>query len=507
MSDKPSRQRTSGILLHISSLASVFGIGDIGPAAYQFVDFLSAAKQSLWQVLPLNPTDGIYGHSPYSSISAFAANTLLISPQLLAGDGFLRREDIEPIPDFSKERVDYAAVAAYKANLFDKAFGNFKSRADKKAFKQFCALNINWLDDFAFFVALKDYYKGIAWCNWPSGVRDRNPKYLSALKKELWERIERERFLQYVFFKQWQALKEYCKQKHIELIGDIPIYVSYDSADVWANPEYFKLDKEKKLISVAGVPPDYFSKTGQRWGNPIYRWDALKKKQFSWWIERIAHNLKLFDSIRIDHFLGFVNYWEIPVGEETAVGGKWVKAPAVDFFKVLLRHLPHLPLIAEDLGLINNEVRKLMRQFGFPGMKVLMFAFGEDLPTHPYLPHNYIENCLVYTGTHDNNTVRGWFDHEASQEAKKRLFSYLGHEPLAEQIHWEFIRLAMMSVAKTIIIPMQDVLGLGANARMNIPSTTLGNWQWRLLGHQLSDAIAGMLAQMATLYAREPAKK
>ncbi|MEW6009548.1 MAG: 4-alpha-glucanotransferase [Candidatus Omnitrophota bacterium] len=503
MNRKNDSKRASGILLHITSLPSAYGIGDLGPGAYQFVDFLESTKQSVWQVLPLNPTDGINGHSPYSSISAFGANTLLISPQVLIEEGLLTEEDTKPLPNFPKDRVDYEAAIAYKEEIFNKSYSYFKRKTDKKSqYEEFCLKNSFWLDDFALYVSLKNYYKGIAWSDWPREVRDRDKIYLEQIRHELIERINKEKFLQFIFFKQWLTLKLYCQEKGIQIIGDVPIYVNYDSVDVWTHPELFKLDKEKKPQFVAGVPPDYFSKTGQRWGNPVYRWDILKRSGFVWWIKRLEHNLKLFDLVRIDHFRGFVAYWEIPASCETAVSGKWVKAPAKDFFKSLLKHFSRLPLIAEDLGIITMDVRQIMKEFGLGGMKVLMFAFGEDKPLHPYLPHNYIENCFVYTGTHDNNTARGWFENEARADEKKRFLNYIGHEISAENINWEFIRLAFMSVANTAIVPMQDILGLSRETRMNTPSTVKGNWLWRLSDGNIPQDISAKLLGMTEVYAR-----
>jgi 4-alpha-glucanotransferase len=311
-----------------------------------------------------------------------------------------------------------------------------------------------------------------------------------------------EKFFQYIFFKQWLALKSYCNSKNIQIIGDMPIYMNYDSCDVWANPEIFKLNEEKQPASVSGVPPDYFSATGQLWGNPVYNWEVLKQTQYSWWIKRVEHNLKFFDILRLDHFRGFVGYWEIPSGEETAINGKWVAAPAEEFFGTLLKHFPGLPIIAEDLGEITPDVREVMSRFGFPGMKILIFAFGDDLPVHPYAPHNYTENCLVYTGTHDNNTVKGWFRKEASLQLRNRLSAYLGHEASEDRIHWELIRLAMMSIARIAIIPMQDLLGLGEEARMNQPATIEGNWSWRLLPEQLTPTVTNKLTEMTEIYGR-----
>jgi 4-alpha-glucanotransferase len=495
-------KRGSGILLHLTSLPSPFGIGDLGPEAYRFVDFLDQAKQSYWQILPLNPIDPAYGNSPYHSISAFAFTKLLISPQLLVKDGLLDKSDILENSHFPREKVDYEAVIDYKNDLFQLAYERFKKAENREEFQKFCQKNSSWLDDFSLFVSLKSHYKGSEWSKWPEKIRDRDHETIQAIKKELKEEIERQKFLQYIFLQQWFALKSYCNQRRIRIIGDMPIYVDYDSVDVWAHPELFELDPQKKPYAVAGVPPDYFSTTGQLWGNPLYRWDVLQERGYEWWIQRTEQNLKLFDMVRIDHFRGFVGYWEVPASQSTALHGKWVKAPAVDFFNRLTQRFPDLHLIAEDLGVITPDVEEVMHHFGFPGMKVLLFAFGEDNPMHPYLPHNYERNCIVYTGTHDNNTVRGWFEGEAKPEEKRRVYHYLGREVPDQQIHWEFIRLAMMSVARTVIIPMQDILGLGAEARMNRPATTKGNWQWRLLPEQLSSSLAEKLGETTRVYGR-----
>jgi 4-alpha-glucanotransferase len=483
------KKRASGILLHITSLPSRFGIGDLGPEAYRFVDFLAQAKQSYWQILPLNPIDPAFDNSPYHSISAFAFSKLLISPELLVKDHLLDKQDILEVPHFPSEKVDYKGVIDYKENLFQLAYERFKRAENREDFQNFCQEYSPWLDDFSLFVSLKKHHKGSEWSRWEERIRDRKPEAVQAFKKELKEEIEKQKFLQYIFFLQWHALKSYCHQRRIRIIGDMPIYVDYDSADVWAHPELFQLDPQKKPYAVAGVPPDYFSATGQLWGNPLYRWDVLREKGYEWWIQRMGQNLKLFDMVRIDHFRGFVGYWEVPASENTAVHGKWTKAPAVDFFNRLTQRFPGLPLIAEDLGIITPDVQEVMHRFGFPGMKVLLFAFGEDDPMHPYLPHTYERNCVVYTGTHDNNTVRGWIEREANQEDRERLFRYLGRDIPESQVHWEFIRLAMQSVAETAIIPLQDVLGLRQEARMNTPASGKGSWQWRLLPEQLNPSI------------------
>ena len=493
-------KRGSGILLHITSLPSAHGIGDLGPWSYEFADFLSEAKQSFWQILPLNPTVAACGSSPYHSSSAFAGNTLLISPDSMVEEGLLTEGDIKPAPYFEKKEVDYPKVISYKEKIFNKAHERFK-RSREDEFEKFCSENSSWLEDFALFAALRVHF-GRVWNEWPSKIRDRQLKALQKLKNQLHDRIEREKFLQYVFFKQWFSLKSYCNDKGIQIIGDIPIYVDFDSADVWVNSGIFKLNGEKRPSFVAGVPPDYFSSTGQLWGHPVYRWDVLKELGYAWWIRRIEHNLKFFDLVRIDHFRGFVAYWEVQAGEKTAVKGRWVEAPAEDFFAALRERFSSPPIIAEDLGIITPDVREMINRLGFPSMRVLLFAFGEDLPTNPYAPHNHVKNSVVYTGTHDNNTVRGWFEREATPEDKKRLFRYLGREVSAQDVHWEFIRLAMMSVANMVIFPIQDILGLDEKARMNQPAIVEGNWRWRLLPEQLTPALARKLSEMTEIYGR-----
>ena len=495
-------KRGSGILLHLTSLPSSFGIGDMGPWAYRFGEFLAEAKQSYWQILPLNPTAPIYANSPYLSTSAFACNPLFISPDLLIQDDLLVISDLKLPPEFSAEKVSYKAVHHYKKMLLDRAFERFQGRKNLPEYERFCREQSYWLDDFALFKALKPRYRGKVWSDWPPDLRDRQPEALQAARKELFPELEREKFHQYVFFKQWLALKNFCNQKGVQIIGDIPIYVNYDSSDVWVHPELFKLDEQKKPYVVAGVPPDYFSKTGQLWGNPLYGWEVMKAGGYTWWIQRIAHNLKLFDLVRIDHFRGLVAYWEVPATERTAVNGKWVEAPAMDFFNQLAKKFPHLPIIAEDLGIITPDVREVMNHFKFTGMKVLLFAFGDDLSTNPYLPHNLPRNCVAFTGTHDNNTIKGWFEREATPEEKKNLWRYLGREVAIDDLPWELIRMVMMSVANTTIFPMQDVLGMGAEARMNHPSTQEGNWEWRLLPDQFTPALATRLRELTEIYGR-----
>jgi len=497
------QERGSGVLLHISSLPSGHGVGDLGPQAYKFVDFLSQSGQQYWQILPLNPTGTYLGNSPYTSYSVFAGNALFISVESLCQLGLLSKTDLENAPDFPQDHVNYDAVVNWKSKFLRRAFHHAEGRIERdQDFADFSRRNAHWLEDFSLFAALKDHYKEIAWYEWPEPVRDREMAELNTLRNRLEKRILRSKFIQYVFFKQWQSLKEYANAKKIKIIGDIPIYPSLDSADAWSHPELFKLDENKKPLFVAGAPPDYFSETGQRWGNPVYRWDELQRTGYSWWIRRLRQNLQLCDLLRLDHFRGLVAYWEIPAQEQTAVNGKWVEAPVKDFFETLTKEFSSLPLILEDLGLITQDVKEVMKELGYPGMKVLLFAFGPDLPTNPYAPHNYIRNCVVYTGTHDNNTIRGWLEKEASPQDLQRLRQYLGQEVDARSVSAALIRLAMSSVARVCIVPLQDILGLGAEARMNLPSRSSGNWEWRVQGHQLTEEVAKQLLDKTRLYGR-----
>ncbi|HOD36615.1 MAG TPA: 4-alpha-glucanotransferase [Syntrophales bacterium] len=496
--------RVSGILLHITSLPSRFGIGDLGPEACRFADFLHRAGQRCWQVLPLCPTDAIYGNSPYNSASAFAGNVLIISPEEMAREGFLKGGDIRDAPSFPEGDIDYTAVKIWKENLFRKALEIFRRDGQRHAdeYQAFCDDNKGWLDDHALFTALKGHYRGRVWNRWPRPVRDRDPAALKEARANFADAILREKFLQFLFYRQWKALRHHVNKRGIEIIGDLPVYVHYDSADVWQHPEYFMLGENKRPAFVAGVPPDYFSKTGQLWGNPLYRWEALGKHRYRWWVDRIVHNLGRFDRVRIDHFRGFVAFWQVPSGAKTAVRGKWVQAPAGDLFRTILKHVPRERLIAEDLGFITPDVTRVLEKTGLAGMRVLLFAFEEGMAHSPHAPHNHIRNCIVYTGTHDNNTVRGWFENEAGKDEKKRLSLYVGKRVRASEAHREFIRLAMMSVAERAVIPMQDVLGLGERARMNRPSTRTGNWQWRLLRGQVDGNVARELRALASIYGR-----
>jgi 4-alpha-glucanotransferase len=496
------RKRASGILLHISSIPSRYGIGDVGPTAHDFVDFLKRAGQTYWQILPLNYTTAATGYSPYNCFSAFAGNPLLISPEFMVRDGLLSKNELRALPELPSGRVDYRRVWSWKSKLFDKAFARCGGLSALDDYGRFAEDNSFWLNDFATFVAIKNHLGGRPWGEWPKEIRDRKGPILTSLKKELRGKIDRELFLQYLWFKQYSGLRKKCDQDGVTIIGDLPIYVAYDSADVWAHPKTFKLDRSRRPRFVAGVPPDYFSRTGQLWGNPIYDWQYLDRTGYDWWMQRIEQNLKLFDLVRIDHFRGLVAYWQVPAGEKTAVRGKWIQAPTEAFFSALFRRFPSAALFAEDLGYITADVREAISRYGLPGMRVLQFGFEGDSIRNPHCPHNHIENGLVYTGTHDNNTTRGWFEMEATPKQKKRLCDYLGHHVTAKDAAGELIRLAMASVAKVAIIPMQDLLGLGAEARMNRPSKTRGNWLWRMRNGEATTALAKDLKKMVETYGR-----
>lgn len=496
-------ERRSGILLHITSLPTPFGIGDLGPSAYHFADFLAASGQKIWQILPLNPSGTFVGSSPYASYSAFAGNPLLISPELMQRDGLITQDEMQAAKIAPSGRINYPEVITLKTKLLTAAYARTDGKLDPD-FDRFCKENRDWLDDYAFFVALKQNFNEVSWLDWAPELRDRSENAMKEWREKLSGSIRRAKYFQFLFYRQWFSLKAYCnEQKQIQIFGDLPIYVSGDSVDVWSHPEIFKLDEQKKPLFVSGAPPDYFSETGQRWGSPVYRWDVLKKKHFNWWLRRIGHNLKLFDLLRLDHFRGFVAYWEIPASEETAVKGKWVEAPAADLFDAILKQYPKGQIVAEDLGLITPDVREIMQRYKFPGMKILLFAFGGDLPANPYIPYNFDHNCVVYTGTHDNNTIHGWLKNEASQEDRKRMIDYLGGDIPEDRIHWALIRTAMASVADLVVIPMQDILGLGEEARMNFPQKSQGNWQWMLRPDEVTQSLVENLSYLTWLYGRK----
>jgi len=494
--------RGSGILLHITSLPSEYGIGDFGPTAYRFVDALAQARQHYWQILPLNPTQTEYASSPYSSPSAFGMNTLLISPDMLVRDGFLRRADLEPAPEFPEGWTAYEAVAWYKGRLFSVAYERFLHSGPERGYEVFCDENALWLDDHALFVALKAHFRGQEWNRWPEAIRGRQPEALEDMRRRLADKIRKETLLQYLAARQWSALHRYCADRGIQVIGDIPIYVAYDSVDVWQNPGIFKLDDNLRPTVVAGVPPDMFSRTGQLWGNPVYDWPLLRDRGYDWWVRRVARAGELYDLFRIDHFRAFANYYEIPATDTTAENGTWVDGPGTDFFEVLARRFPCFAIVAEDLGANTPAVQELLDRFGFPGMKILLFAFGAGLPRSAHAPHNYVPDLICYTGTHDNNTAKGWFEEEASEEDKQRFFAYIGREVAADEVHRELVRLAMTSVARASIIPVQDLLGLSAAARMNYPSTTSGNWEWRMTPVEFAGAPFEWLRNLTVLSGR-----
>ncbi|AOC53306.1 4-alpha-glucanotransferase (amylomaltase) [Microcystis aeruginosa NIES-2481] len=494
--------RSSGILLHPTSHPGRYGIGELGREAYQFIDFLAQSGQKLWQILPLGPTG--YGNSPYMSFSAIAGNHLLISLDLLREKNLLSEADFEDIPDFPLDQVDFDKLIAWKIPLLRKAASNFVKGSDTILYKQFagfCAGNADWLEDYALFMALSHAYQGKVWMEWPTEIRERHWGALETPKQELQEEIFLHKFLQFEFFEQWLALKRYANSLGIEIIGDIPIYVSHNSADVWANPQVFRLDTQTgNPLEVAGVPPDYFSETGQLWGNPLYNWDYLKNTGFDWWVRRLKAVLSLVDIIRIDHFRGLEAYWAVAFGQENAINGRWLKAPGYDLFNTIGARLGKLPIIAEDLGDIDQAVLDFRDHFAFPGMKILHFAFGGDAG-NPYLPFNVERNCVIYTGTHDNNTTVGWFQDNANDYEKARLYQYLG-APSGQGVAWDLIRLAYSSVANQAIVPLQDVLSLGSDARMNTPSVAEGNWSWRYRQEALTGEYSERLRDLVNLFGR-----
>lgn len=497
--------RTAGVLMHISSLPGSFGIGDLGAGAKEFADFLHRTRQTYWQLLPLNPTESASGHSPYSSISAFAGNTLFISPGLLVHDGLLDKADVKKYIVPSQERVDYVHAEQSRRELLEKAFIRFKVGRNKSrnAFTKFCQAEKRWLDDYAFYVCLRKRFSQ-PWHGWPPGLRDRDPAQLRAFSREHARELEKIKWEQFVFFSQWRELATYCHGLGIKLFGDLPFYVSLDSADVWAGRELFAVDSKGKMKEVAGVPPDYFNENGQLWGMPVFRWQKLKEKKYSWWVDRIRKNMNLFDVIRLDHFRAFASYWAVPGDEATARNGKWKKGPGAGLFDTLQRNLGALPFIAEDLGDIDHTVHELRSGYDFPGMKVLQFAFGGNFPASEYLPHQYEENFVVYTGTHDNNTVRGWYRRDAGASEKKNLDRYLGQRVVSRKIHTLLVRMAYASVARTAIVPMQDILGLDGRSRMNAPATTEHNWLWRMKPGLLTAEVERWLGELTELYGRQP---
>jgi 4-alpha-glucanotransferase len=493
-----SAARAAGILLHPTSLPGPYGVGDLGGAAYRWLDALARAGQKWWQILPLGPTG--FGDSPYQSFSAFAGNPNLISPDLLLQDGLLQRGDLEGV-HFPPERVDYGGAIQLKTRLLGRAWQRFHAGAApglRPQMEEFTAQNSHWLDDYALFMALKGAQKGANWQEWPRPLVEREPAALQRARQQLAGPVGQFKLGQFLFFRQWKALRRYANERGIRIIGDMPIFVSPDSADVWSNPHLFLLDERRRPKVVAGVPPDYFSATGQLWGNPLYDWQALKQTGYAWWVDRLRATLELVDMTRLDHFRGFEAYWEVPAGMPTAQVGHWVKGPGADFFETLRRALGGLPLMAEDLGLITQEVEDLREQFGLPGMRVLQFAFGEG-SDHLFLPHNYVRQTVAYTGTHDNDTTRGWYA-SAPEKVRDHVRRYVARD--GSDVAWDFIRLAWSSVADYALTPLQDVLNLGSEARMNFPGRGDGNWSWRYTEPMLSPGYLDRLGEMTALYGR-----
>ena len=494
-------ERSSGILFHPTSLPGKYGIGTLGKEAYAFIDFLKKSRQKLWQIFPLGPTG--YGDSPYQSFSSFAGNPYLIDFDLLIEAHLLSEEDLRDVFfGDNEEYIDYGAVYNQKYPLLRKAYENFKSSDNhemRENLEHFKRENASWLNDYSLYISLKNHFNGLPWNEWAHDIKNREHGAMEHYKNELADDIEYHNFIQFLFFKQWGDVKRYANENGIKIIGDIPIFVAADSSDAWANPEIFLFDEERKPVKVAGVPPDYFSATGQLWGNPLYNWQKLKETNYSWWVERVRANLSTCDIIRIDHFRGFEAYWAVPYGDDTAINGQWEPGPGIDLFNAIKSQLGELPIIAEDLGLMTQGVIDLREATGFPGMKILGFAFdsGEE---NDYLPHTYTKNCVVYTGTHDNDTLIGWFQ-KAKEEDRQFARDYLNSRS-DDEIHWDAIRGAWSSVANMAISPVQDFLGLGSEARINTPGVAAGNWQWRLKHGVLTDELAERIAKLTKVYSR-----
>lgn len=502
--------RSSGILLHPVSLPGEYGIGDLGDEATRFIEFLSSAGQKLWQVLPLGPTG--YGDSPYQGLSVFAGNPLLISPQRLVEMGLLSLDELKTEPTLPSDRVDYEGVKAFKAKVLKKAYDNYLLASDPTvcaSFEQFCSAEGWWLDDWGLYRALKDANEERAWYDWEPELANREEQALTRVRENLAVEINAHKFYQFLFFTQWSSVKSQCHDRGISIIGDVPIFVAHDSVDVWAHPELFKLDDSKNPRVVAGVPPDFFSKTGQLWGNPIYDWERMRHEGFAWWVARIRAMFGIVDVIRLDHFRGFAAAWEVPFGSETAEHGEWVNSPGRQLFGTLRHVLGDLPIIAEDLGLITSDVEALRDEFGFPGMRILQFAFGGGAD-NIHLPHRHINNSVVYTGTHDNDTSRGWFASltvrkitEANAHlARTREYCLKYLNSKGKEIEWDMIRAALASVSDLAVMPMQDVLGLGSEGRMNLPATKGGNWTWRFRPGVLTEKLSSRLRELSEVYGR-----
>ncbi|KAB3528809.1 4-alpha-glucanotransferase [Alkaliphilus serpentinus] len=491
-------QRSSGILLHPTSLPSKYGIGDMGNEAYEFIDFLIRSRQSLWQILPLTPPG--YGESPYQGFSAFAGNSYLISIDKLMEDGLILPEDLEDLPKFNDKRVEFQRAMDYKLKVFRRAFSRFNNADNSGEYESFLSNNSYWLFDYCFFMALKNHHNERPWNQWDDKIAYRTPEGIEHYKKLLREEIEFHHFLQYIFDKQWKELKAYANENHIKIIGDLPIFISYDSSDAWTQPHLFEVDEKGNPTKVAGVPPDYFSKTGQLWGNPHFRWDKMMEDDFLWWRYRFAKLMELVDIIRIDHFRGFEAYWEIPASAPTAATGKWVKAPGAELFTTIFKHLKELPVVVEDLGFITPEVNHLKNRFQFPGMKIIQFSFGPHNPRNQR-PMGFEANSVVYTGTHDNETSLGWYKslvETGATDVLNILDRYYGiHKGMdGKEICWRLIEITMTTASQIAIIPMQDVLCLDNEGRMNYPGTVGGNWDWRFTQNQVTPEMEQFLVEV-----------
>ena len=494
-----NKLRSSGILLHPTSLPGKQGIGTLGAEAFKFIDFLNDSEQKIWQILPLGPTG--YADSPYQCFSSNAGNPLLIDLDILAEEKLLEKKDLEILSVLGDGPVDYGKVIDLKYPILLKATTTFlkdASQQQKAAYHQFLKASSSWLSDYSLFMALKEHFGQKPWYQWVSPLKMKDDHALMQYFGMLNDKIEFHKFIQFLFFKQWMAVKDYAHQNNIRIIGDIPLYVALDSVDAWANPDIFQFDRDKNPIAVGGVPPDYFSTTGQLWGNPLYKWDVLKQNGFKWWIDRIKANLVLYDIIRIDHFRGFAGYWSVPYGEKTAVNGKWIPGPGKEVFASIQRELGDIPVIAEDLGVMTDDVEELRDSFNLPGMKILQFAFDSS-EANDYLPHNFPRNCVVYTGTHDNDTLVGWIKNAKAEDIKYML-NYIAST--GKEANWDLIRLAWASVAYTAVVPMQDLLGLGSEARMNLPGTTINNWIWRSKKSDFTAGLSERLAGLTKLYGR-----
>lgn len=505
--------RSAGILLHPTSLPSRYGAGDFGPEAYRFIDELAASGQTLWQVLPLGPVGS--GNSPYQSFSAFAGDPTFISLDLLERDGLLQRADFSSIPSFPTESVNYDEVRAWRMPLLTKAFTNFAAGGDRRGFDQFCADHALWLEDYALFMALRGKFgTDKSWIQWDPALVRRNPAALALYRNELKDGLECQKFWQFLFYQQWDDLRRHCSELGVRVMGDIPIYVSHNSADVWAHPKQFLLDESGHPTAVSGVPPDYFSKDGQLWGNPIYNWEEMGRSGFEWWINRFRGTFRLYDLLRVDHFRGFEAFWQVPANEKTAKNGEWVKAPGEKLFRAVAAELGDLEIVAENLGDITPEVEELREKLNFPGMAILQFAFGIEGNAASYRPHNLIHHVVAYTGTHDNDTSMGWWNSSGGdstrsdddiQREKEFTEKYLG--PGSEPMNWKMMRALQGSVAQLVVVPMQDVLGLGSEARMNRPGVANGNWAWRMKAGAFTREMQERLLEFATLYDRVAANR